>query len=216
MYVVNVNVAFRLRFRMQRKEHFVLIGGDGRSVRFSLGNGASVGVTVTVTAALPAVVLVSGLIVVAFHLSRRHTPRPLFPSGGEATQKHFPEIDHDGWGWFGKGIYQFVFLLALWLFLLFVSRFGCYYRRRRRFPGSRIILRKTPRPDIGIVSSVHGFLDGASSIFGSTTRRSVELLLVSQDPPQSQGGGVRRPMIHIGVCVSATLSLLPPLCCSYN
>ena len=82
---------------MQRKEHFVFIGGDGRSVGFSLVIGAAVEVPVHVTAALPAVALISGLIVtVAVHLSRRHTPRPLLPSGGETTQKHFPEIDHDG------------------------------------------------------------------------------------------------------------------------
>jgi hypothetical protein len=66
------------------------------------------------------------------------------------------------------------------------------------------------------VGSVRGFVGGASGIRSSTTRGSAQLLLVSQDLPQSQGGGVRRPVIHdivyVCVCVPTTLSLLPPLC----
>lgn len=72
------------RFRMQLKEHFVLVGGDGCKGILRIGGSLDVSVV------LPS------LVIVVFHLSRGQTPLPALSPFGEATRQEGSEKDHYG------------------------------------------------------------------------------------------------------------------------
>lgn len=146
---------------MQHRKHFVFVGGDG-------GVGATS--TRPTTSDCLLLEVVSCLVVVVLHFPRGHSPTPSFPPLGETTFKQDPEKDHHRW-------------FRIWFFLEAFGFHGRWLRSGSRFDRIRflaiwVIVRMHSWPAVKIVS-LH------SLVFNRV------MLLASQDPPQSTGGGAR-------------------------